>query len=217
MSFRAIDPDTGLVQSVGWFHEHRKKTGLCEVCSMDMSIRADASISTTVHFWHGIGSLCPSIKKNRRKYEDLPVRAVDPNAGKLLRAEVRENAYLIYSACSAIVDGMKWDSFKGVVERATEKGIWDYKGLTLRYVPYLLVTFEDMFYSKGSKLRDERFYIVLESGLEFLDDLWNKPSEIKQNVWKVSPDKGVIDIVEIKKYLDPEPNWFRSAKKNLKV
>ena len=41
---------------------------------------------------------------------------------------------------------------------------------------------------------------------------WNQPTNIKQKVWKVSPTKGVLEELEIKAELDPEPNWFKRAK-----
>ena len=65
MTFRAIDSETGIIQDADWFHEKRKKSGLCEVCGSEIELRAETSIETSVHFWHGMGSLCPTIKKNK--------------------------------------------------------------------------------------------------------------------------------------------------------
>lgn len=217
MSFRAIDPESGAIQEADWFHERRKKVGLCEVCNSEIELRAETSIETSIHFWHGKGSSCPTIKKNRERYEDLPATQIDKEAGKALRQEIKDNAYLIYGCCSAIVDGLKYPEFKDLIAKATEKGIWDYKGLALNYVPYLLVTFHEMFYAKGSKLRDDRFYVILEPGINHLDDLWNQSTFIKQKVWKVSPEKGVLEEIDILTELNPEPNWFKSAKRWLKI
>jgi len=217
MTFRAIDPETDILQDADWFHEKRKKSGLCEVCDSEIELRAETSIETSVHFWHGVGSLCPTIKKNRKKYEDLPSTEIDREAGKKLRQAVKDNAYIVFSACNAIVDGLKYAEFKALIAKASDKGIWDYKGLELNYVPYLLVTFHDMFYAKGNKLRDNRYYVILEPGIEYLDDLWNKPNNVKQNIWKVSPSKGVLEEVAIKNELDPEPNWFKDAKQWLQL
>ncbi|MGY0554754.1 hypothetical protein ACW17M_16200 [Vreelandella sp. 2A-K22] len=89
--------------------------------------------------------------------------------------------------------------------------------MALNYVPYLLVTFHEMFYAKGSKLRDDRFYVILEPSINYLDDFWNQPGFIKQKIWKVSPEKGVLEEIDILAELDPEPNWFKSAKKWLKI
>jgi hypothetical protein len=217
MTFRAIDPSTGSVYEADWFHENRKNVGLCEVCKSEIELRAGTSIETNVHFWHGKGATCPTIKNNRKKYEDLPSSEMDLEAGKILRQSVKDNAYLVYGTCNAIVDGLKYAEFKELIAKASEKGIWDYKGLALNYVPYLLVTFHDIFYAKGSKLRDDRFYVILEPGMQYLDDLWNKPTNVKQNVWKVSPTKGVLEEIEIKDELDPEPNWFKKSKQWLKL
>lgn len=215
MTYRAIDPDTGDIHEVDWFHEKRKDTGLCEVCRSSIELRAQTSVETSVHFWHGLGSTCPTIKRNRKKYEDLPVTEVDKHAGKLLRQSIKDNAYLVFSSCNAIVDGLKYAEFKDLITKASEKGIWDYKGLSINYIPYLLITFHEMFYARGNKLRDDRYYVILEPGIKYLDDLWNQPTNIKQKVWKVSPTKGVLEELEIKSELDPEPNWFKNAKQFL--
>lgn len=212
MSYRAIDPDTGEIYDVDWFHERRKKIGLCEVCNSEVELRAEASVETSVHFWHGLGASCPTIKKNRKKYQDLPVTEIDREAGIALREEVSKNAYLIFATCNAIVDGLKYSEFKELIAKASEKNIWDYKGLSLSYVPYLLITFHEIFYAKGSKLRDDRYYVILEPSIKYLDDLWNKPTHIKQKIWKISPNKGVLEEETIKDYLDPEPKWFKNAK-----
>lgn len=217
MTFRAIDPETGEVHDAGWFHERRIRKGYCEVCRELIELRAEQSIDTSVHFWHGKGAICPTIKANRKKYEDLPASATDVEAGKRLREEIKENLFLIYGCCGAIVDGLKYAEFKELISKATNKGIWNYHGLKLNYIPYLLVTFHDMFYAKGSKLRDERYYVILEPGLQYLDDLWNSPKDCKQKIWKVSPNRGVIEELDIQPHLDPEPSWFKSAKQYLNV
>lgn len=217
MAFYAIDPETGGKHDADWFYLRRKRVGLCSVCDEEMELRAESSISTAVHFWHGIGTICPSIKKNRKKYEDLPPSSIDKSAGIRLRSQVKENLYTIYSACSALVDGLKYAEFRELIVKAFDKGIWDYKGLQLNYIPYILVTFHEMFYSKGSKLRDDRYYVVLEPAIRCLDDLWNKPTCVKQSIWKVSPDKGVIEELPIKSTLDPIPDWFKEASKKLPI
>lgn len=217
MAFIAIDPLTGETHDADWFHLKRKKIGLCPVCDSEMELRAESSITTAVHFWHGMGATCPSIKKNRKTYEDLPPSAIDKQAGERLRAEVREHIYTIYQACSAIVDGLKYAEFRDLIIKAGEKGVWDYKGFELNYAPYVLVTFHDMFYAKGSKLRDDKYYIVLEPSIRCLDDLWNKPQTIKQAVWKVSPEKGVVEALPIKPELDPVPGWFKDASRKLPI
>jgi hypothetical protein len=217
MAFIAIDQETGTPKDADWFCQHRKKVGLCPVCDAEIELRAESSVTTAVHFWHGIGATCPSIKKNRKKYEDLPPSSIDKQAGLRLRAEVRGHLYTIYQACNAIADGLKYAEFRNLIVKASSKGIWDYEGFRLNYVPYVLVTFHDMFLSKGSKLRDDKYYIVLEPAIRYLDDLWNKPHSIKQAICKISPDKGVIEVLHIKPTLDPIPNWFKEASKKLPI
>ena len=49
------------------------------------------------------------------------------------------------------------------------------------------------------------------------DDLWNKQQSIKQSIWKISPDKGVLEIIQIKQNLDPVPEWFKKATEKLVI
>ena len=217
MAFVAIDPETREIHDANWFHLNRKKVGSCLVCDAEMELRAESSITTAVHFWHGLGSTCTSIKKNRKRYEDLPPSSIDKQSGVRLRGEVRENLYAIYQACNIIVDGLKYAEFRELIVKASDKGIWDYKGFQLNYVPYVLVTFHEMFYAKDSKRREDKFYIVLEPAIRCLDDLWNMPKSIKQSIWKVSPDKGVIEAIPIKPILDPVPDWFKVAARRLPI
>ncbi len=72
-----------------------------------------------------------------------------------------------------------------------------------------------MFYAKGSKLRDEKFYFVLEPSIKSFDDLWNRKDYIKQYIWKISPDKGILDIIHIAPVLDPVPEWFKNVTERL--
>ena len=173
MSYFAIDLDTKEMHDVKWFQIKRKKIALCPICDNKIELRAENSLMTSAHFWHGKNSICTSIKKNRKKYEDLPFSQLDKEAGKKLRKEIKNNLYTIFLACNALCEGLKYLEFKELIIKANEKAIWDYKGLKLNYIPYILILFHDIFYAKGSKLRDEKFYFVLEPSIKNFDDLWN--------------------------------------------
>ena len=155
------------------------------------------------------------IKKNRKKYEDLPYSQLDKESGKKLREEIKNNLYTIFLTCNALSEGLKYTEFKELIIKANKKAIWDYKGLKLNYIPYILILFHDMFYAKGSKLRDEKFYFVLEPSIKSFDDLWNRKDYIKQYIWKISPDKGILDIIHIAPVLDPVPEWFKNVTERL--
>ena len=217
LSYFAIDIDTGEKHDVEWFQIKRKKVALCPICDSEIELRAESSIVTSAHFWHGKNSICTSIKKNRKKYEDLPASQIDKEAGKKLREDVKNNLYTIFLTCNALGEGLKYIEFKELIFKANEKMIWDYKGLQLNYIPYILILFHEMFYAKGSKLRDEKFYFVLETSIKYFDDLWNKQQSIKQSIWKISPDKGVLEIIQIKQNLDPVPEWFKKATEKLVI
>lgn len=217
MSYFAIDLDTKEMHDVKWFQIKRKKIALCPICDNKIELRAENSLMTSAHFWHGKNSICTSIKKNRKKYEDLPFSQLDKEAGKKLRKEIKNNLYTIFLACNALCEGLKYLEFNELIIKANEKAIWDYKGLKLNYIPYILILFHDIFYAKGSKLRDEKFYFVLEPSIKNFDDLWNIKKNIKQYIWKISPDKGVLEIIKIKQNLDPVPEWFKRATEKLLI
>jgi len=217
LSYFAIDLDTKEMHDVKWFQIKRKKIALCPICDNKIELRAENSLMTSAHFWHGKNSICTSIKKNRKKYEDLPFSQLDKEAGKKLRKEIKNNLYTIFLACNALCEGLKYLEFKELIIKANEKAIWDYKGLKLNYIPYILILFHDIFYAKGSKLRDEKFYFVLEPSIKNFDDLWNIKKNIKQYIWKISPDKGVLEIIKIKQNLDPVPEWFKRATEKLLI
>lgn len=215
MSYFAIDIDSKEKHDVEWFQIKRKKIALCPICDNKVELRAENSLITAAHFWHGKNSICTSIKKNRKKYEDLPYSQLDKESGKKLREEIKNNLYTIFLTCNALSEGLKYTEFKELIIKANKKAIWDYKGLKLNYIPYILILFHDMFYAKGSKLRDEKFYFVLEPSIKSFDDLWNRKDYIKQYIWKISPDKGILDIIHIAPVLDPVPEWFKNVTERL--
>ncbi len=50
--------------------------------------------------------------------------------------------------------------------------------------------------------------MALEPGVRHLDDLWNKPSEIKQKIWRVFPTQQLVEELPIDETLPTEPHWF---------
>ncbi|WP_396233617.1 hypothetical protein [Acinetobacter baumannii] len=208
MANYALEIESGEIRDVQWFMLNKGKRGVCPLCESPMEIRADKTPDKSAHMWHGKNTTCPSISQNRIKYQNLTARNVDKEQGRRLRQEVLENLYDVYMTCNYIGEGLKLPDFEKLLSLATEKGIWDYQGLRLNYVPYVLLTFHDMFYAKDSKIRNERFFVVLEPNIKYLDDLWND-SRYKQYIWKVSPTGGVLEKIAIKDKLDPEPGWFK--------
>ncbi|ENU29100.1 MULTISPECIES: hypothetical protein [unclassified Acinetobacter] len=208
MASYALDTHTRQIKDVAWFLLNRDRKAVCPLCDHPMELRAEKTTDKSTHLWHGRNAYCPSIPENRIKYESLAARALDKEQGLRLRQEVIENLYNIYMSCNGIVGGLKIGEFKQLLNLATEKGIWDYQGLKLNYVPYVLLTFHEMFYAKDSKIRNERYFIVLEPNIKYLDDLWND-SRAKQYIWKVSPKHGILEKIAINEKLDPEPKWFK--------
>jgi len=76
--------------------------------------------------------------------------------------------------------------FKEMIDKADERNIWAYKGLTLKYVPYVLLVTYGVFSKKD--LRKRKVHFVFDSLMSNYDDLWIN-SKVKQNIWRVYPDE----------------------------
>lgn len=219
MAFFALDPSTLNLEHVDWFQEHRLERGLCAVCGTEMEIRAAHTVRTTTHFWHGRNINCLTITKNRVKYEQLASSKYDDEQALNLRTQVRHNLYEVYLTFHALTDVGKWQEFKEALNLADKMNIWRYKGLTLVFVPYILVIFVDLFLQKGNPFRKTDFFFILSPLIRTLDQLWNNTTQAKRSIIKISRDFNVIDKINIPDDIMPlrRPSWFDNSMKNLLV
>lgn len=171
--------------------------GICDLCDAEMSIRGDITSNKRPHFVHPENDVkCISTKINQSYYEHLTANNFDSEAGKIIRDQVKDNLYHIYASCVTITNSpLRYEDFCSLLKKASEKKVWDYKGLTLNYVPYILLTFHDSLevYLKGVR-GSIKYRIILEPKLSAFDDLWIKPN-MKQKIWKIDKNSG--DIIEI--------------------
>ncbi|WP_436897715.1 hypothetical protein [Acinetobacter gyllenbergii] len=216
MPYRAIDIETGLSQSVEWFIRNGKKIGLCGYCETEMTIKNNSNPDKPEFFWHSNQNTnCETISKNGVQYQGLSAGEIDKESGKLMREKIQKNLYKIYQACLKLTNShIFFSHFKKMVNEASSKGVWDYKGLTFNYVPYILLTFaEDLrnYFPDEKGLIPYRF--IFQPSLKAYDDLWINP-HLKVNAWKVKKDGEILEIIPISE--DPlgdlEPGYFSTIK-----
>lgn len=215
MSKRAIDPKTGKLVTIDeWLKAGRQhEPAECEICREPVMPKAVSTATTSVHFAHSANSRCPTVARNRARFASLGPSGRDPLAGKLLRQEFVKNAFGVYTKCSGLCESLRVPEFRAMVAAADEKVMWEYVGLSLKYVPYLLVSTQPRLPAIG--VRRFPIYFVFEPPQRYVDELWNLPGRLKQRIWRVREDDGEIDVYEIDDEWLVEPKWFQSVKKSL--
>lgn len=213
MPYEAIDPGTLQLKSIDWFREQGLHQGMCDVCGSMMTIRADKTLAYGAHFWHGPKpSGCPTSLANRPMYHNLPASVTNDALGKLLKEQVKNNLHTVYLACQAIIDGpVKKDDFLDALQRANAINVWAYDHLSLEYVPYVLLCFIDTHRQSiwlNNKKTSLDTHFILDSKVANLDDLWNKGSVIKQNIWQMDKKGNVLKRIPIKPDLNTIPPYF---------
>ncbi|WP_339784473.1 hypothetical protein NSQ38_24070 [Paenibacillus sp. FSL R7-0313] len=209
---KAIDPVSGkLLEVQEWLKVcSNRREGLCPVCDEEISLRADKSENTRTHFTHRKGSQCPTIEKNHKPFEHLVASDIDNENGEYIKSLTIANSYSIYEKCKGLADNLSVKEFRELIDFATSKGVWNFKGLTFMYVPYILLTCRERFIKKDSDYRKKDFYFVLDPNLNKVDELWNDTKSKKQKLWKINVDNNSVEEYSINEILVPE--WFTYTK-----
>ncbi|WP_121640692.1 hypothetical protein [Virgibacillus sp. Bac330] len=85
--------------------------------------------------------------------------------------------------------------YKEMIEKASKRNIWFYKGMEEKYLPYVLLVNYGIF--EKNKFHKEKTYFVFDSKLSNYDDLWIRNGKIKQKIWKVTPNLHDLEEIEI--------------------
>lgn len=110
-----------------------------------------------------------------------------------------------------MAEGLKINVFKELITNFNSKNIWAYKGLSLKYIPYILLTCREKFKKKEDlTLSNQSLFFILETDTKYADDLWNKQSSMKQNLWKVD-ENGDVEGFLIDDNWIIELNWFKKT------
>lgn len=225
MAQSALDPTTLQAHDIEWFVKKGISSGLCQVCNNLMSRKARYSEDVSEHFGHATkGTGCPTIEENRKRYKDLPPSGYDPENAISIKKKVKDDLLSILQKSAYLTDGaMTTKLFMTLIETANEKRAWEFVGLRIEFVPYLLVCLHDDFYEakRWNKVKKTfvftKFFIALEPGIRHFDDLWNKPSQIKQKIWRVFPSLQIVEELPIDGAVMTEPHWFDAFRKKVSV
>lgn len=154
---------------------------ICEFCRENIYL-AGGSSDRVLHFRHRPGGHCPTKIPAGRPYLELTPVDGDPTSGAHLRSDVRRNWKRHFSALSNLVPFLSPEEFTSLLEIASERRVWDYRGLQEENVPYVLVLVADFppWTSIKRNGRPERklwFRFMYRSQVQSISDLWIRPSE----------------------------------------
>ncbi|MBG9692551.1 hypothetical protein ABD91_17305 [Lysinibacillus sphaericus] len=167
-------------------------TAYCPVCDEVTKIKAEGSLAVQTYFTHRKNSDCPTIKENHEKYALLPPSERDEENGKRLLCWAKLNIYHLYLKCQEILEGkLKFIEFSNVLQKANDKSIWYYKGLTNETLPYVLVVNYGVF-PKKKDLRNEDVHYIFDKK-SYGDDLFLKKKI--SHMFKIT--KSDIESIEL--------------------
>lgn len=148
----------------------------CEVCHTRLTF-IQGNDSHVSYFKHSVGIVCPTKEPAGRPYLALTPVDPDPAAAQNLMKNVRKNWRWHYDQVMQMVPLLSVDEFLTLLERATERRAWAYRGLEQRMVPRLLVLMADFapWTSFPREKREFWFHFFFESSVTSLDDLWIRP------------------------------------------
>ena len=211
----AFDPVTNNTYDVDtWLKKcENRRDGICSICGDRVYLRADKSEERRTHFAHIKGSTCPSIIENHQPFKHLSVSDFDNENAIMIKSLILENAYLVYEKCKRMADGLTVKEFRELIDFATSKAVWNYKGLSFKYVPYILLTCRERYTKKDFEYRKREFYFVLDPNVSHVDELWNDTVNKKQKLWKIYLGEKDIEEYQIGDQL--EPDWFKYTREHL--
>src|SRR5699024_3516645 len=134
----------------------------------------------------------------------------DYNNAKEIKKSLLSNLEIVFQECIRIYGkkGFKRSDFKALIRKASENNIWFYKGLTTKYLPYVLLVNYGVF--QKADHRKEKVYFVFDEKLSNDDDLWINQGKMKQTIFKVYADRN-NEVDEVKINFDTstlDPGYF---------
>ncbi len=152
---------------------------LCPQCDAPLSPYGVHSLKVMARFDHPDGSHCPLSSTPDLRYAHLAPTDWDLEQGKRLRAALcdepgRANLKAVYAACLALCGKLTGLEFAAMCKKADYFQVWRYKGLTLMWLPYVLVTLTDLLAVED--YRPDPLRLVLHKPAQTpLDTLWLRP------------------------------------------
>ena len=186
MTQKAIHQRTGALVTPEEFialegADHRSKgvLPLCPQCGAALAPYGVHSLKVMSRFDHPDGSQCPSSSTPDSRYAHLVPTDWDLEQGKRLRSALcddptRANLKAVYAACLALCGKLSGIEFAAMCRKADHLQVWRYKGVTLTWLPYVLVTLTDLPIVAGKRRWPLRM-VLHKPAQTTLDVLWIRP------------------------------------------
>lgn len=150
---------------------------ICPACGAHLAVYGVHSLSVASRFDHPNGSVCTLSSTPDPRYAHLVPSDWDMEAGKQLRTAMCEtdNLKTVYATCLALTGALSGSEFVEICRQADKRSIWCYKGLTLIWLPYVLVTLMDL---PASEKRKYPLRMILKKPVtSTIDALWITPED----------------------------------------
>ncbi|MDA8095286.1 MAG: hypothetical protein M0T84_15535 [Betaproteobacteria bacterium] len=153
MTGQAINPRTGrlvtpeeFAQQAGPDYREKGLLPLCPACGAALSLYGVHSPNVTSRFDHPNHSVCELSSTPDPRFAHLKPSSWDLEQGKRLFAAFCEPESIKagYALCRKICGKLTGDEFLAMCRAADRKNIWAYRGITLEFLPYVLVTLVDL-------------------------------------------------------------------------
>lgn len=192
MGYKALDKRNNKIYDVKeWQIKARGVTPYCPVCGEVTELKAASSVVMKTHFAHERDSECPLIENNRSRYAILSPAEQDTKNGNEIIYWTKLNIIHLYNKCREILQGkLKYKEFSEMLERASNKNLWFYKGLTKEVLPYVLIVNYGIF-TKGKDSRNEDVHFIFDKDL-YGDDLFLHKKIT--HIWKISSNSDFDEV-----------------------
>ena len=163
---------------------------MCPACGAALSPYGVHSLSVTSRFDHPDHSNCELSSRPDPRFAHLKPSGWDLEQGNRLFAEFcePENLKAVYALCRNICGKLTGDEFLAMCRAAYRKNIWAYRGITLTYLPYVLVTLVDLEKGVSGKRKIPYRIVLHKPSRSLLDALWLTPEDC--SLRKVFADTG---------------------------
>ncbi len=151
----------------------------CRICGHPMNLRAASTSERVPHFFHLSGAkTCPSSQAAKKQYSILSPTSPSVAGGIALRADFKANWVVHWLEFNRLTDHGSVDEFVEMLERACRLRLWEYRGIRIDHLPYLLVALADFpcvnsIHSRGIPQRRYYLRFWFDGASRTLEGRWN--------------------------------------------
>lgn len=192
----------------------RRHYARCIVCNATMSVVGNHSEKRIAHFRHREDFDCPTKKNSRRLFDNLPKREIDEYTIMTKKSAFEKIIVKTYLKCHSLCKSkLKFEEFFNTVTTSTKKGLWASHDLDVRYIPYILLSYNDLT-PRANRSRRYSLRFVFLNEIQTPQDLWIWP-ENKAGMIMLTFQKNVITNAKLLKLnaLFMEKDWLTEKQK----